>query len=71
MISDALKQNINSRSSTEAELIGVDDEVSKVLWLKRFIDYQEFHVRMKIVCPDNMSPIKLEKKGKASSGKRT
>jgi hypothetical protein len=53
IISDALKQKINSRSSTEAELIGVDDKVSKVLWSKRFIEYQEFHVRMNIICQDN------------------
>jgi hypothetical protein len=71
IISDALKQKINSRSSTEAELIGVDDEVSKILWSKRFIEWQEFLVRMNIVCQDNTSTMKLENKGKASSGKRT
>ena len=30
IISDALKQKVNSRSSTESELIGVDDEVRGV-----------------------------------------
>jgi hypothetical protein len=34
IIADALKQKINTRSSTEAELVGVDNEVSKVLWSK-------------------------------------
>ena len=28
------KQKVNSRSSTEAELIGIDDVISKVLWTK-------------------------------------
>jgi len=28
----SLKQKVNARSSTEAELIGVDDLVSKILW---------------------------------------
>jgi hypothetical protein len=71
IISDALKQKINSRSSTEAELIGVDDKVSKILWSKRFIEWQEFLLRMNIVCQDNTSTMKLENKGKVSSGKRT
>jgi hypothetical protein len=34
IISDALKQKVNSRSSTKSELIGIDDEVSKILWTK-------------------------------------
>jgi hypothetical protein len=71
VISDALKQKVNSRSSTEAEIIGVDDEVGKVLWTKRFLEWQEFIVRVNIVCQDNTSSMKLEKNGKASSGKRT
>jgi hypothetical protein len=71
IISDALKQKINSRSSTEAELIGVDDEVSKILWSKRFIEWQKFLVRLNIVCQDNTSTMKLKNKGKASSRKRT
>ena len=37
IISDSTKQKVNSRSSTEAELIGVDDRISKILWAKRFI----------------------------------
>ena len=31
------KQKVNSRSSIEAELIAVDDEVLKVMWTKQFI----------------------------------
>jgi hypothetical protein len=71
IISDALKQKVNSRSSTESELIGVDDEVSKILWTKRFLEHQDFEVRLNIVCQDNTSTMKLENNGKASSGKRT
>jgi hypothetical protein len=71
IISDALKQKINTRSSTEAEVVGVDDEIGKKLWTKRFIEWQEFIVRMNIVCQDNTSSMKLENRGKASSGKRT
>jgi hypothetical protein len=60
IISDALKQKINTRSSTEAEVVGVDDEIGNILWTKRFIEWQEFIVRMNIVCQDNTSSMKLE-----------
>ena len=64
------KQKVNSRSSTEAELIGVDDVVSRILWTKLFVEAQGFKVKT-IVLRDNTSSMKLEENGKASSGKRT
>jgi hypothetical protein len=44
-------------------IIKIVDEVSTVPWSKRFIEYQEFHVRLNIVCQDNTSSMKLENKG--------
>jgi hypothetical protein len=71
IVSDSTKQKVNSRSSTEAELIGVDDRVSKILWTKRFIEHQGFHVKLNVIYQDNTSTMRLENNGKASSGKRT
>jgi hypothetical protein len=71
IISDSLKQKVNARSSTESEIVGVDDEISKVVWAKRFVEYQGFKVKLNIVYQDNTSSMKLEQNGKASSGKRT
>jgi hypothetical protein len=65
------KQKSNSRSSTEAELISMDDIISKVLWTKLFLDAQGYKIKQNIVLCDNMSTMKLETNGKASSGKRT
>ena len=42
------KQKVNSRSSTEAELIGVDDVLSKILWTKLFIEAQGLHFKKNI-----------------------
>jgi hypothetical protein len=67
----SMKQKINTCSSTEAELVGVDDVVSKVLWTKLFIEAQGFKVDTNIIYRDNTSSMKLEENGKASSGKRT
>ena len=71
VISGSTKQKINTRSSTEAELVAMDDYVSKVLWTKLFIEAQGFTIRENIVLRDNTSCMKLEKNGKWSSGKRT
>jgi hypothetical protein len=71
ILSDSTKQKVNARSSTECEMIAVDDTLSKILWSKRFIEAQGFKVNFNIVYQDNTSAIKLETNGKASSGKRT
>ena len=64
------KQKINTRSSTEAELVGTDDVVAKVLWTKLFLEAQGFTIK-NVAHRDNTSTMKLEENGKASSGKRT
>jgi hypothetical protein len=34
------KQKINTRSSTEAELVGADDAIPQIVWMKNFIEAQ-------------------------------
>jgi hypothetical protein len=65
------KQKVNTRSSTEAELVGLDDVISKILWTKRFIEEQGFTIKTNIVYRDNTSAMKLEENGRASASKRT
>ena len=40
VISLSTKQKVNARSSTEAELVAVDDVIAKILWTKKFIEWQ-------------------------------
>jgi len=65
------KQKVNSRSSTEAEFIAVDDVLSKVLWTKLFLESQGLQITHNIIYRDNKSAMKMELNGKYSSGKRT
>ena len=65
------KQKINTRSSTEAELVSIDDVISKIIWTKLFLEEQGYTVNENIIKRDNMSSMKLELNGKTSSGKRT
>jgi hypothetical protein len=65
------KQKLNTRSSTETEIVGVDDCMPAVLWTRYFLEAQGYGVRENIVYQDNKSAILMEKNGKASSSKRT
>ena len=65
------KQKLNVRSSTEAELVGVDDYIAQVLWTNYFLKEQGFTTEDTIIYQDNKSAILLEKNGRASSSKRT
>jgi hypothetical protein len=69
--SSSTKQKVNSRSSTEAELVAMDDVIAKVLWTKQFLEGPGYKINQNIVLHDNQSTMKLEQNGKASSGKRT
>ena len=65
------KQKLNTRSSTETEVVGVDDLMPAILWTRLFVEAQGFDVKENIIMQDNQAAMLLEKNGKASSGKRT
>ena len=65
------KQKLNTKSSTEAELVGASDYIAWTLWTKRFLEEQGFKLLRNVFYQDNESAIKLEKNGKASSSGKT
>ena len=65
------KHKLNTRSSTEAELVGVDDAATMILWTRLFLEAQGYEIDKNIVYQDNKSAILLETNRKRSSGKRT
>jgi hypothetical protein len=65
------KQRLNTKSSTEAELVGVDDGMPLVVWTRNFLTAQGYVVRDNVVYQDNQSTMLLAKNGRASSGRRT
>ena len=65
------RQKLNTRSSTEAELVAVDDCMSQVLWTRYFLAAQGYNIKDCVVYQDNKSAILLEQNGRASSSKRT
>ena len=65
------KQKINGKSSTEAELFGMDDALPQILWMRYFMENQGYRIEDNILYQDNKSVMLLEKNGKSSSSKRT
>jgi hypothetical protein len=68
--STSKRHKLNTKSSTEAKLVGMDDVLPQALWTKYFMEAQGYGVTT-ILNQDNQSTIKLCKTGKASSGKGT
>lgn len=69
--STSVRQKLNTKSSTEAELVGVADVMPQILWTRYFLEGQGYDVSAATIYQDNQSAMLLEKNGKASSGKRT
>jgi len=65
------KQKLNSKSSTEAEMIAVSDGLNHVLWLRNLLENQGYSLPPSVVFQDNMSAISLFKTGKSQSSTRT
>ena len=81
LMSMSIKQKINTKSSTEAELVGVDDAMNFVEWIQLFVEQQIKTINTDsvltslgndvVIEQDNTSTIQLENNGQASSTKRT
>ncbi len=69
-ISVSTKQKLNTRSSTESELVGVDDMMPIILWTRYFLLSQGYGVVKNLLLQDNKSSILLERNRRALSSKR-
>ena len=65
------KQKMNTRSSTETELVSVYDVMPTILWTRLFLHDQGYGSTGTVINQDNQSAILLENYGKFSSTKRT
>ena len=81
LLSLSCKQKLNTKSSTEAEVVGVDDAMTFFMWMQNFFQAQVKHLSTSSILKplgtditieqDNTSAIQLEKNGWGSSSKRT
>jgi len=65
------KKKLNTRSSTEADLVNVHEALLQVLWTRQFWSVQGFGDPDYVIYQDNQSAMLLEKHDRGLSGKRT
>ena len=63
VISSSQKQKMNTKSSTELELVELDDALTTILWTLYFIEAQEYSIKQNIIFEDNLSMINLAVNG--------
>ena len=68
LLTKCQKQKLNTKSSTEAEIVGVSDYLPNMIWARMFLGEQGFILKENILYQDNQSAIKIEENGKRSSG---
>ncbi len=70
-IDSSTKQKLNTRSSTESELVSVDNMMPIFVWSYYFLMARGYGVTQNLLLQDNKSSMLLEKNSNASSGKHT
>ena len=60
------KQKINTKSSTESELVGVSEYIPYNLWILMFLEEQGYGIKENVIYQDNQSAMLMEKNGRNS-----
>ena len=63
------KQGMNTRSSTEAEVVATDEIISPVIWTWLFLKAQGYPIKENILYHNNKSTMLLKTNGHKSAGK--
>jgi hypothetical protein len=71
LLAMSTKQKLNTKSSTEAEVVGASDYLPSCIWTRMFMEAQGYKMEESIYYQDNMSAMKLEKNGRMSCGKNS
>ena len=72
LICKSSKQKLNTRSSTEAEVVGASDYlVPHIIWVHMFLEKQGYKMKESIMGQDNKSAMKLEKNGRMLAGRKS
>ena len=61
------KQKIVSKSSTEAELIGLSDSTTQAIWTRDFLIHQAYEMQAATLYQDNTSTKTMAEKGRSTS----
>ena len=65
------KQKLNTKSSTEAEVVGVNDYLPSTIWTTIFLSHQGIDLKESTLDQDNTSAMKMERNGRDSCSQRS
>jgi len=71
VFSTSTKQKVNTKSSTEAELVGASEYLPHIIWVQYFLHAQGIDIKNSMFYQDDESAIQMEKNGRASAGPRS
>ena len=71
LLAMSTKQKLNTKSSTEAEVVGASDYLPNCIWTRMFMEAQGYKMEESIYYQDNMSTMKLKNNGKMSCGRKS
>lgn len=70
LMSKSGKQKLNTKSSTETEVVGCSDYVPNPIWGKNFLSHQGYTIQSKLH-QDNQSAMKMARNGTKSCGQKS
>ena len=65
------KQKLNTKSSTEAEVVGVSDFLTSNIWTENFMKHQGNGLMENTLYQDNTSAMRMERNGRDSCGQKS
>lgn len=71
LMTKSKKQKLNTKSSTEAEVVAISDYMGEMIWARMFLECQGYDIEENILYQDNESAIKIATNGKLSCGKQS
>ena len=66
VLNKTIKQKLNTKSSTETEVVGVSDVLPFNIWMNIFLNAKGIDIKVNIFFQDNQSAMKMEKNGRMS-----
>jgi hypothetical protein len=60
------KQKLNTKSSTESEIVGVSEYIPYNIWMNNFMESQGYKLESNVIKQDNQSAIRMEINGRNS-----
>jgi hypothetical protein len=69
VFTSSTKQKLVTKSSTEAELVGLSDALSQILWSRHFMEAQGYSQKPALIYQDNKSTIRLASHGRSDNSR--